>query len=522
MELYNFVKTTDKKLFILIFIISLTIFVFTSDAHRYTIDEDFAQQQGKRIALQQPHPDYIQNESKLHFENEQFKNPTNMPICYNGILCATAKIGHSITEAPLIFINYHLNIITEENVVWTNEDFVTPHYVWWRNSLDPDFTFLELFYGPIFTALSSSIFFLVCRSFNFTQKTSITISFLFCFTTIAWAYSQTSLNSVPASFFILLGFYFIRKFHINGNSRNMILCSVSLGFSYLVRPDTILFIAVLFFYLIFLLWSNNNKIKNFLSFLIPLISSHFIAQIIDYIRFGSERIQNTLPSVPQTTSQIPVISGHTYPLYEGGFGLLLSPGAGLLIFSPIFFLIFLSFTDFFKRNKQECILCILFVATYIIFFGTTNTWHGLQSWGPRYLLPMIPFLMLPLGASIEKRKNKLFKISLIMLGSIGVFHNLSYLIQDVSWFIWGWPGISGLYGIDKMIDGVRHPLNIDPVILWTFEYSQLTHSIIGVMTNFQFDIFLLKILSPIGFALSLVSILSLPVYYLLKIVKTES
>ncbi len=89
-----------------------------------------------------------------------------------------------------------------------------------------------------------------------------------------------------------------------------------------------------------------------------------------------------------------------------------------------------------------------------------------------------------------------FRSFVIILSSLGIFINLVYLIQDVSWFVWGWPGTSGLYGLDIVVDGWRHPLNVDPAVIWTFEYSQLTHSIINVFYNYQPDIFLLKILTP--------------------------
>ena len=174
--------------------------------------------------------------------------------------------------------------------------------------------------------------------------------------------------------------------------------------------------------------------------------------------------------------------------------MLFSPGVGLLIFCPILFLIFLAFPDFFKRNKPECILFIVFFGCFIYYYGTTNTWHGLVSWGERYLVVIIPFLMIPLGATLEKRRSIVFISILIILCVIGAVVNISNLVQDVNFFIWGWPGYTGLFGIDIPIDGVRNDLNLDPTILWTFQYSQLTNALVGLST-FESDILLLKILS---------------------------
>ena len=80
-------------------------------------------------------------------------------ICLNGILCSEASIVHSITQVPLIFLNHTFNFISSGDVFFTSEDFTDLHYLQWRNTMNPDFVFLELFYGPLFTSLSVSVFF---------------------------------------------------------------------------------------------------------------------------------------------------------------------------------------------------------------------------------------------------------------------------------------------------------------------------------------------------------------------------
>ena len=80
------------------------------------------------------------------------------------------------------------------------------------------------------------------------------------------------------------------------------------------------------------------------------------------------------------------------------------------------FTIFFSFIDFFRRNKSECVLILSFFVLNIIYHtATTGGWHGLVGWGPRYLFLMIPFLLIPLGASLEQRKRwKILTIILVL------------------------------------------------------------------------------------------------------------
>ena len=63
--------------------------------------------------------------------------------------------------------------------------------------------------------------------------------------------------------------------------------------------------------------------------------------------------------------------------------------------------------------------------------------------------------MIPIAASIEKRMHFSFKISVIFLGITGFLINLVYLLQDVSWFVWGFFGSDerGLYSLGRKADG---------------------------------------------------------------------
>ena len=135
----------------------------------------------------------------------------------------------------------------------------------------------------------------------------------------------------------------------------------------------------------------------------------------------------------------------------------------------------------------------MIISSFLIFYGQSAAWHGLNSWGERYLFVVTPFFLIPLGFSLEKFSSYKFKILLICLGSLGVFFNLSSLLTDVSWFIWGLMGSGkGLYELGH----ITSSLWIHPVVLWTFEYSQLTHAMRYLFVSLQPDLYLLKVWGP--------------------------
>ena len=157
--------------------------------------------------------------------------------------------------------------------------------------------------------------------------------------------------------------------------------------------------------------------------------------------------------------------------------------------------------------------------TYLIWFSTlVVAWHGLVGWAARYTLPIMPFLLIPLAASLTIRKGKFFTRTIIVLAILGVFFNLSYLVQDVTWFVWGQMGEHeyGLYSLDG------GALRISPSTIWTFEFSQLSHAIYLMFYDLQPDIFLLHVMGSQLYTSLIIIILVPLIYALIKITKSTS
>ena len=148
----------NKKIFLSIFFLAFTIFIFSSDAHRHSGDENWQNLQAIRMVTLEPHSLYVDGESKGRFEYPVSYPPAwQGQTCYNYIMCSPARIGASVTEVPFLFINHNFPIITKDTVTWTFDDFKDLHYVNWRNNINPDFTFLELFYGPLYSSLDQLV-----------------------------------------------------------------------------------------------------------------------------------------------------------------------------------------------------------------------------------------------------------------------------------------------------------------------------------------------------------------------------
>ena len=499
------------------------------------MDEDLPAQMGLSMVTGEPHPDYIQGISKNFFQKDlEQHNPYHRGlVCTNAITCYPTSVYYSITEAPFIALNNYFHIITSDTLVFSTDDFQDAHYVFWRNSIDADFVFLQLFYGPFFSALSVGIFFLICLEHKFTRKNSIILSLLLAFSTMIWAYSNTSLNVVPACFFLLLGYLFFKKFYRLNQNKFLLLSSASLGFAFLIRADVILFIIPLWLFLLVNVLKRNSKINSLLFYSAPLAFSYVVHKItfkLQYFPSDEELVDavgtkaDTISSVGADLSAFLPGLGGIEPILIGAFGMLFAPGVGLFIFAPILLTVFLSFPDFFRKNKSECILLLSFFALTLFWHTNTHAWHGLVAWSSRYLLILVPFLLIPLGASLEQRNKKFMWVLILSLSAAGVVFNLAYVLQDIHWFVWSTPGSDyGLFGLSRPQFGHGFTLWLNPVVIWTFQFSQLTQSLSLMFSrSLQHDVYLLHAFGTSVYLIIFVPLLSFLFYLLRRVIKHNS
>lgn len=105
-------------------------------------------------------------------------------------------------------------------------------------------------------------------------------------------------------------------------------------------------------------------------------------------------------SLQQTYSHQAGLLGITLPRLKALWGITFSPFRGLFYQSPFLLLIFPSFYLFYRNGSRrgEWWLCLLVVLSFITFNAGYAYWDGVGSVGARFLIPALPFLVLPLIA----------------------------------------------------------------------------------------------------------------------------
>ncbi|HET7771998.1 MAG TPA: hypothetical protein VFN74_24715, partial [Chloroflexota bacterium] len=103
-------------------------------------------------------------------------------------------------------------------------------------------------------------------------------------------------------------------------------------------------------------------------------------------------ISGRLPAIWSGAAQGLGLGWLDFPLWNGLYGLLVSPGKGLLWYMPVVLLALAGLVPFVRAQRWRALLFLGLPLAYLLTYGSKGVWHG-GGWGPRYLVPVIPLLV---------------------------------------------------------------------------------------------------------------------------------
>jgi hypothetical protein len=89
--------------------------------------------------------------------------------------------------------------------------------------------------------------------------------------------------------------------------------------------------------------------------------------------------------------------GYGGSIVSGAMGLLCSPYASLILYAPIVLLAVPGWRAMWRRNRAATLLFMALFLGYFLLYASLRNWMAGRSYGPRYLVPFLPALVLPLA-----------------------------------------------------------------------------------------------------------------------------
>jgi hypothetical protein len=217
-------------------------------------------------------------------------------------------------------------------------------------------------------------------------------------------------------FYLLAAVYYLYCFKFDHSPKYLLYSGVLCGIGLLTRLTVAITLPLIFVYLLFIL-SDKRRLEGAEWLRIARFSVLFAAPIV--VALGFNGIYNYAQFGGITASPYAEAAQFTTPLFVGAYGLLLSSGKSLFLYAPLAILAIFSISYFGKTHKAESYLFGSLFLVNLLFFSKFVAWAGDGSWGPRYLISTLPFLILPVGSIVQVRTTaKRVALSLAAVGLI--------------------------------------------------------------------------------------------------------
>ncbi|TGM88843.1 dolichyl-phosphate-mannose--protein mannosyltransferase [Leptospira licerasiae] len=299
-----------------------------------------------------------------------------------------------------------------------------------------DFIYLEKFSSSLLFAITSILLF-KALSIIASARTSLLITLLYSFGTTHFSNtSQTLWQHGFVEFLIVESIFLFLSKDILTRSKTLLL-GITLGSFFFVRPPSVLVAGLLGLVFLWRLRGLNAKAK--FNLLLISAAGAFIPfcsiGLLNYLEYG--HIMGGYYLMEKSFALTGMPDRFVGDLWEGVGGLLISPGFGLFIFSPIVLLSFLGFFPIRKKIGFLILPTILSTLAYLYIYGKHFVWWGGVSYATRFLSDLMPFFaVLLLPALTISYKKAVVKFLLILFSIISIWAHTSAMYSDAPFKEW--------------------------------------------------------------------------------------
>jgi len=243
------------------------------------------------------------------------------------------------------------------------------------------------------------------------------ITFGYAVATIVFKYSASTFGHQTAAVFVFAAFYLLLC------SDKLWLSGAFFGLSVLTEYSMVLLAPG--FLLLFFGYKKNDFWSSLLKFCIGGLPAFVIFVWYHKTAFGGYltlpmKYNNPLFWGEDERSAVRGVIGYPRPTIL--FELLFGQRRGLFLISPVLLLALIGSVKAVINSTQKelPIFCLWSFTSFLAFNASFNGWHGGNCWGPRYLVPMLPFLVI--GLVWIRHHSKLFYTLLVVsvLNSVAI------------------------------------------------------------------------------------------------------
>jgi hypothetical protein len=279
---------------------------------------------------------------------------------------------------------------------------------------------MALLLNPLLTAWTAGLLYRAVIRLGWSRFVAVVTALAYGLATLAWPYTQTFFSDPVAACGLFGAVYGILAFSQSQRKRYLFLGGLAWGIAYLARSINLITLPVYVLALAAAIsdWgvvtgdrgletrkalspnpqspipshrfpiSNiqsllSNHLREWIIFGLPILVAGIVSLWWNWLRYDNMWETGYLESESFSANW-----------FFGLYGLLIGPARGILWYSPVILLAGLGIAPLWRSARWLLITCLGIALIYLFLYAKWYMWHGGYSWGPRFLVPALPFVML--------------------------------------------------------------------------------------------------------------------------------
>ncbi|MEI8050414.1 MAG: hypothetical protein WCI12_03170 [Actinomycetes bacterium] len=249
--------------------------------------------------------------------------------------------------------------------------------------------FVDSLVNPIAAGTLVTVAFRIMHRLSGRLRSSLVGALLIGFASMVWPYAHFSFDATPTALFLMLALLGILGLAEEPTRRRSFAVGAALAAALAFRVDSALMVTVDVAWLLWTLRSlpMADRIKNAACAAVPLALIVVVTALYNVTRFGG---------IFDDGHRLDTSVQHTFPLLRGVADLLISPGRGILLFSPLLVVAAIGVPWLFRKAPGLVVSQGLGILAVVLFVATLTNFSGFAAWGPRFLVPVLPIALLPI------------------------------------------------------------------------------------------------------------------------------